>query len=155
MHPEIARSIAEQRRAELWRLAQLRRLARQQRAASSQAAQGRLVAGQQRTPRRRPAPARRVAAGWRGLPRRRREPGIRLPGVFLDRPDAFGFRTYLTAAEARQLAREWADSLNRFADRVDDPASRPAGAVPFEVVVMGRQVPDLAAAARGLPGAAD
>jgi hypothetical protein len=156
MHPEIARSIAEQRRAELRRLAQLHRLARQQRAASSQAAQGRLVAGQQRTPRRRPAPARLVAAGWRALPRRRRrEPGIGLPGMFLDRPDAFGFRTYLTAAEARQLAREWADSLSRFADRVDDPASRPAGAVPFEVVVMGRQVPDLAGAARGLPGPAD
>jgi hypothetical protein len=155
MHPEIARSIAEQRQAELWRLAQLGRLARQQREARSQAAQDRPAAGRRRTPRRRPAPAKLMAAGWRVLPRRRREPGIRPPGVFLDRPDAFGFRTYLTAAEARQLARDWSDSLGRFADRVDDPASRPAGAVPFEVVVMGRQVPDLAGAARGLPGSAD
>jgi hypothetical protein len=35
---------------------------------------------------------------------------------------------------------------------VDDPRRRPAGAVPFELVVLGRQVPDLVGAARGLPG---
>jgi multidrug efflux pump subunit AcrA (membrane-fusion protein) len=144
MHPEIARSIAEQRRAELRRQACLRRTAQQQRAARGK---------------RRHAPPWLVAAGWlaagRPLWSRRRRGGAEravLPGVFLDRPDAFGFRTYLTAAEADQLAREWADSLSRFAGRVDDPASRPAGAVPFEVLVLGRQVPDLAGAARGLPG---
>jgi hypothetical protein len=140
MHPEIARSIAEQHRAELRRLAWLRRTAQQQRAA-----RGRRLA----------APP-WLAAGRPLWSRRRRGGAGRavLPGVFLDRPDAFGFRTYLTAAEAGQLAREWADSLSRFADRVDDPASRPAGAVPFEVLVLGRQVPDLAGAARSLPGPA-
>jgi len=68
------------------------------------------------------------------------------------RPEAFGLRTYLTAAEARQLAADWAGLLAAFADRVDDPRRRPAGAVPFELVVLGRQVPDLVGAARGLPG---
>ena len=57
-----------------------------------------------------------------------------------------------TAAEARQLAADWAGLLAAFADRVDDPRRRPAGAVPFELVVLGRQVPDLVGAARGLPG---
>jgi hypothetical protein len=146
MHPEIARSIAEQHQAELRRLAWLRRTAQQQRAArgTRHAAPPWLVA------------AGRLAAGRPLWSRWRRGGAGRavLPGVFLDQPDAFGFRTYLTAAEASQLAREWADSLSRFADRVDDPASRPAGAVPFEVLVLGRQVPDLAGAARGLPGPA-
>jgi hypothetical protein len=82
----------------------------------------------------------------------RRGPDVALPGVFTAGPEAFGVRTYLTAAEARQLAADWADLLARFADRVDDPSRRPDGAVPFEVVVLGRQVPDLAGAGRGLTG---
>jgi hypothetical protein len=73
-------------------------------------------------------------------------------GVFLAGPDAFGFRTYLTADEARQLAADWAAMLARFGDRAEDPSRRPEGAVPFEVVVLGRQVPDLVGAGRGLPG---
>jgi hypothetical protein len=72
--------------------------------------------------------------------------------VFVAGTEAFGVRTYLTPAEARQLAADWADLLAAFADRVDDPSRRPAGAVPFEVVVLGRQVPDLTGAGRGLPG---
>lgn len=66
------------------------------------------------------------------------------PGVFLAGPDAFGFRTFLTPAEARKLAADWAELLTQFADRVDDPGRRPDGAVPFELVVLGRPVPELA-----------
>ncbi len=68
------------------------------------------------------------------------------PGVFLAGPDAFGFRTFLTPAEARKLAADWAGLLAQFADRVDDPARRPDGAVPFELVVLGRPVPELVGA---------
>jgi hypothetical protein len=42
--------------------------------------------------------------------------------------------------------------LARFGDRAEDPSRRPDDAVLFEVVVLGRQVPDLVAAGRGLPG---
>ena len=76
-------------------------------------------------------------------------------GVFLAGPDAFGFRTYLTTDEARQLAADWVDLLAGFGDRAEDPSRRPDDAVLYEVVVLGRQVPDLVGAARGLPGAAD
>jgi hypothetical protein len=76
--------------------------------------------------------------------------------VFGAGPEALGVRTYLTAAEARQLAADWADLFAEFADRVDDPSRRPPGAVPFEVAVLGRRVPDLAGgrpwAARAGPG---
>ena len=71
-------------------------------------------------------------------------PAASEPGVFLAGPDAFGFRTFLTPAEARKLAADWADLLSQFADRADDPAQRPDGAVPFELVVLGRPVPELA-----------
>jgi hypothetical protein len=64
--------------------------------------------------------------------------------VFLAEPDAFGFRTFLTPAEARKLAADWAELLSQFADRVDDPGQRPDGAAPFELVVLGRPVPELA-----------
>ena len=74
-------------------------------------------------------------------------------GVFLAGPDAFGFRTYLTADEARQLAADWVAELARFGDRAQDPSRRPDDAVLYEVVVLGRPVPDLVGAARGLPGA--
>lgn len=136
MHPEISRRYGEQHRAELHRQAERRRAAAQLR---------------------RPKSARlamlRLTARWR-----RRAHGAGAPqaaplGVFLAGPDAFGFRTYLTADEARQLAADWVGLLAGFGDRVEDPSRRPDGAVLFEVVVLGRQVPDLVGAARGLPGA--
>lgn len=154
MHPEFARRLMAQRQAELLRKAELARqrdLARQ----AQPVHRGRELPGAAGPPYSRrgwwlalwrgaPRPGSRAAAGSRGE--------VGLPGVFLEGREAFGFRTYLTAAEARQLAKDWSDLLRPFADRVDDPARRPAGAVPFEVVVLGRQVPDLAGAGRGLPG---
>jgi hypothetical protein len=161
MHPEIARSLTAQRRADLQRLASRHRLAKRLRLAA------RRPDGEHPAMAARPAAAhpavRRLLArlpviGPSGArPGRGRGPAagpqdIAMPGVFVAGPEAFGVRTYLTAAEARQLAADWADLLAAFADRVDDPSRRPAGAVPFEVVVLGRQVPDLAGAAHGLPG---
>jgi len=140
MHPEIALSIQAQRAADLHRRAERQRLTAQCRAA------GRRSAGP--LARLRPLLARRPAER-RPLPG---AAGAAPPGVFAAGPEAFGVRTYLTAAEARQLAADWAGLLAAFADRVDDPSRRPAGAAPFELVVLGRQVPDLAGAARGLPG---
>ncbi len=97
----------------------------------------RIIAGQRRAElaasrrrgRRRPTvpPAAPVASG---------------PGAFLSGPDAPGFRTFLTPLEARKLAADWAELLAQFADRVDDPDRRPDGAVPFELVVLGRPVPE-------------
>jgi len=153
MHPELTRSLAAQRAAELHRLAGRQRLAAQcRRAEGGGSAAARLLARVRLAAAR--LPGRTLAA--RPAPERPgRAAGVAggaLPGVFAAGPEAFGVRTYLTAAEARQLAADWADLLATFADRVDDPACRPAGAVPFEVVVLGRQVPDLAGAGRGLPG---
>lgn len=154
MHPEIARSVAAQRTAEFQRTAQRWRLAAQCRhgqgrpsAVPGPLARLRLAAARlpvvrllvtRLTPAR-PCPGPAAARGA-------------LPGVFTAGTEAFGVRTYLTATEARQIAADWADLLARFADRVDDPSCRPAGAVPFELVVLGRQVPDLVGAAHGLPG---
>lgn len=149
MHPEIARDLVAQRQAGLLRRAETARL----REAGRQARLVRQRGGGSPPPR----------LGWRLTRRlwgpllrrpllRRPLPPARQPGVFLEGPDAFGLRTYLTAAEARQLAREWSQALAGFADRVDDPARRPADAVLFEVVVLGRQAPDLAGAVRGLAG---
>jgi len=138
MHPEIARSIAAQRAAELHRLAGRQRLAAQCRAAGPPSAASRLLA------RLRPLVGRRAAQPVPAQAAAAAAP----PGVFVAGPEAFGLRTYLTAAEARRLAADWADLLAAFADRIDDPSRRPAGAVPFELVVLGRQVPDLAGAAR-------
>ncbi|HYB86409.1 MAG TPA: hypothetical protein VEC76_06135 [Streptosporangiaceae bacterium] len=161
MHPDIARSLAAQRQSELHRLAGRHRLARQQRRAA------RWPDGQPPAMAGRPAAvrlairrllARLPVVGLSGArPGQGRGPAagptdIALPGVFAAGPEAFGLRTYLTPAEARQLAADWADLLAAFADRVDDPSCRPEGAVPFELVVLGRQVPDLAGAAHGLPG---
>jgi hypothetical protein len=89
------------------------------------------LAGSRRRGRRRPAALPPVA------------PAASEPGVFLAGPDAFGFRTFLTPAEARKLADDWAELLSQFAGRVDDPGQRPDGAVPFELVVLGRPVPEL------------
>ena len=146
MNPEISRRYGEQHRAELHRQAERWRVAAQPR---------------------RPKPARLAVfravgplVGW--LPSRlwrRRARGAGAPqtaplGVFLAGPDAFGFRTYLTADEARQLAADWVSLLAGFGDRAEDPSRRPDGAVLYEVVVLGRPVPDLVGAARGLPGPA-
>ena len=167
MHPEIARSIAAQHRAELRHLAGVHRLARQRRLAGRRPggrwpvamrrlATMRLVTVRLGRARRRPVLRLPVISLAGARPGRERGPAgvpdIALPGVFLAGPEAFGLRTYLTPAEARQLATDWAELLARFADRVDDPSCRSAGAVPFEVVVLGRQVPDLAGAGRGLTG---
>jgi hypothetical protein len=154
MHPEIARDLMAQRQAELLRRADMARMrhacrrprpVRQVRGISpslrprwrlARRLRGRLPWGQPR-----------ASCGAAGVLEQ-----ITLPGVFLDGPEAFGLRTYLTAAEARQLTREWSQVLAGFADRVDDPARRPADAVLFEVVVLGRPAPDLAGTARGLAG---
>jgi len=167
MHPEIARSIATQRHAELRRQAGAHRLASRRHPAMRRLATVRRVTVRLATvrlatvrlgrARRRPAlrlPVISLAGARPGQARgpAAGAPDIALPGVFLAGPEAFGARTYLTAAEARQLAADWADLLAAFADRVDDPSRRPAGAVPFEVVVLGRQVPDLAGAGHGLQG---
>ncbi|HEY1347558.1 MAG TPA: hypothetical protein VGF54_21425 [Streptosporangiaceae bacterium] len=141
MHPEITRILAAERRADLYRRAELRRRARQPAKTGRPAAVGAVRRLLSRLP------AVRLAVngpGRVGSPAR--------PGVFVAGPEAFGVRTYLTAAEVGRLAAGWADLLAEFADRVEDPSRRPPGAVPFEVVVLGRQVPDLAGAAHGLPG---
>ena len=145
MNPEISRRYGEQHRAEMHRQAERWRVAAQLR----------------RSRPARPAMFRAVGplVGW--LPSRRRLRRARGAGaaqtapvgVFLAGPDAFGFRTYLTADEARQLAADWVSLLAGFGDRAEDPSRRPDGAVLYEVVVLGRPVPDLVGAARGLPGA--
>jgi hypothetical protein len=144
MNPEISRRYGEQHRAELHRQAERQRVAAQLR---------------------RPRPARLAMfravgplAGRLPLLRRRRVRAAGAPqtvplGVFLAGPDAFGFRTYLTADEARQLAADWVAQLDAFGDRAQDPSRRPDDAVLYEVVVLGRPVPDLVGATRGLPGA--
>jgi len=159
MHPEIARTIVSQRTAEFHDAARRRRLAARCRrrdgrpaAAPGPLARMRLAVGRlppARLPVLRPLAARLTPARPGPAQAVARDA---LPGVFAAGPEAFGLRTYLTAAEARQLTADWAGLLAPFADRVDDPSRRPAGAVPFELVVLGRQVPDLVGAARGLPG---
>ena len=144
MNPEISRRYGEQHRAELHRQAERRRVA---------------------APLRRPKPARlamfraveplvgRLPRPWRRRARAAGAPQTAPLGVFLAGPDAFGFRTYLTADEARQLAADWVGLLDGFGDRAEDPSRRPDDAVLYEVVVLGRPVQDLVGAARGLPGA--
>src|SRR5215475_9652240 len=136
MHPEIARRLGEQHRAELHRQAARRHMAARLRRPPTARLAGFLTAGLAAV--RRPVAARRGGA----VPAAE----TALPGVFLAGPEAFGLRTYLTGDEARQLAADWADLVRRFGDRVENASRRPAGAVPFEVVVLGRQVPDLATA---------
>jgi hypothetical protein len=145
MHPEISRRYGEQHRAEMhrqaerWRVTARLRRAKPARMARLRAA-GAIV-------------ARRLPAPWRRRARGAGAPPAAPAGVFLAGPDAFGFRTYLTADEARQLAADWVGLLAGFGDRVQDPSRRPDGAVLYELVVLGRPVPDLVGAARGLPGA--
>ena len=155
MHPEIARSIAAQHHAELRRQAGVHRLASRRRLAMRSLATVRLATVRLGRVPRRPALRLPVISLAGPRPDQARRPAAGAPdigGVFLAGPEAFGLRTYLTPAEARQLAADWAELLAGFADRVDDPSRRPDGAVPFEVVVLGRQVPDLAGAGRGLTG---
>jgi hypothetical protein len=153
MHPEIARSIAGQRADELRGQVRSHRLAARQRGLGRRpVGSGRPVVSRLWAVVR--PVTRRLSAVW---PSRSAQSGeeVALPGVFTAGPEAFGLRTYLTPAEARQLAADWTKLLSAFADRMDDPSRRPPGAVPFEVVVLGRQVPDLVGAAHGLPGPPD
>jgi hypothetical protein len=142
MNPEISRRYGDQHRAELHRQAERRRVAAQlRRAKPVRLAMFRAV---------RPLVGRLRL--WRRRGRGAGAPQAAPLGVFLAGPDAFGFRTYLTTDEAHQLAADWAAMLARFGDRAEDPSRRPDDAVLFEVVVLGRQVPDLVGAGRGLPG---
>jgi hypothetical protein len=77
--------------------------------------------------------------------------------VSLDGLEGSQLRTYLTAEEARQLGRECSGLFARFHDRLDHPARRPADAVPFEILVLGFPVRQLAGAApaHARPGSAD
>jgi hypothetical protein len=145
MHPEISRRYGEQHRAEMHRQAERRRAAAQLRRPKPARLAMLRAAG--------PLVARRLPARWRRGARGAGTPQTAPLGVFLAGPDAFGFRTYLTADEARQLAADWVSLLAGFGDRAEDPSRRPDGAVLYEVVVLGRPVPDLVGAARGLPGA--
>lgn len=138
MHPEFSRQLASQRQAGLLRpAARARRPGRAHRGRWSLTAATRWLrrAGW-------PRPSGGAAAG---IP-----PPARPTGVFLAGPEAYGFRIYLTPAEARQLARDSLALLARFAGRMNEPASRPAGAVPLEVVVLSRRLPGPAGC---LPGA--
>ena len=145
MNPEISRRYGEQHRAELHRQAERRRVAAQVRRRKPARPAMLRAAG--------PLVARRLPARWLRRARGAGAPQTAPLGVFLAGPDAFGFRTYLTADEARQLAADWVSLLAGFGDRAEDPSRRPDGAVLHEVVVLGRPVPDLVGAARGLPGA--
>ena len=102
-----------------------------------------IIAGQRRAEL---AASRRRSRRRPAAPRPAASPAATESGVFLAEPDAFGFRTFLTPAEARKLAADWAELLSQFADRVDDPGQRPDGAVPYELVVLGRPVRELAGA---------
>jgi hypothetical protein len=141
MHPEITSRLAAQRRADMTREASTIRDSRLARgtgqAPSDQlsTATGRRAPGW--LPRLLPGPARALA-------RAGRRPA---PTVFVAEPEAFGVRAYLTSQEARQVMAEWARQLACYADRLDDPHRRPAGAQPFELLILGRQVPALAPAA--------
>jgi hypothetical protein len=77
------------------------------------------------------------------------------PAVFVAEPEAFGIRAYLTTQETSQLMADWAQQVARYADRLDDPGRRPAGAQPFELLILGRQVPALAPGAVTRLGASD
>src|SRR5882724_9162972 len=100
MHPEISRRYGEQHRAEMHRQAERWRAAAQLRGRKPARLAMLRAAG--------PLVARRRPARWRRRARRGADAPQTAPlGVFLAGPDAFGFRTYLTADEARQLAADW------------------------------------------------
>ena len=149
MHPEITSRLAAQRRAELSREASMIRSARSLRGTSQPpsdrvpTATGRRVPGWLR--RLRPSPV-RVPARAAHRP---------TPAVFVAEPDAFGIRAYLTSQETAQLMAGWAQQVARYDDRLDDPRRRPAGAQPFELLILGRELPALASGAAIRPAASD
>jgi predicted transcriptional regulator len=49
---------------------------------------------------------------------------------------------YLTAAEAKEAGEAMTRLLDRYRVRVDDPAQRPAGSLPYEVLVFGYPLTD-------------
>jgi predicted transcriptional regulator len=53
-------------------------------------------------------------------------------------------RRFLTAAEAIQISDEFFEILDRYADRRDDPAARPAGALPVQFAYFVFPMPELA-----------
>jgi hypothetical protein len=145
MHPEISRRYGEQHRAEMHRQAERWRVAAQLRRPRPARLAVLRAAG--------PLMSRRLPVRWRRRAHGAGAPQAAPVGVFLAGPDAFGFRTYLTDDEARQLAADWVAQLAGFGDRAQDPSRRPGDAVLHEVVVLGRPVPELMDAARGLPDA--
>jgi len=56
---------------------------------------------------------------------------------------------YLTAAEAAQLAADMHQLWDRFGDRRDDPARRPPGSLPFELLAFGYPAEDPPGSATG------
>jgi predicted ArsR family transcriptional regulator len=50
---------------------------------------------------------------------------------------------YVTEAEAEELQAELLAVLDRFAERTDDPATRPADALPIEYLILGYPLMDL------------
>jgi hypothetical protein len=89
--------------------------------------------------------ARSAPPRWRRWPRRLSGGGapvtapLALPdGAFLAEPQLHAFRVLLTPAELRRLARDW----SRLAERASDPRRCPPDAVPVEVVVLGRRLPE-------------
>lgn len=151
MHPEITRRLAAHHRAELAHDMSAIHNARLLRG-TSQPPSDRLPTARVHTARvtgwlrrLRPSPA-------GALGRAVRQPA---PAVFVAEPEAFGVRAYLTTQEARQLMAEWEQQLARYTDRLADPHRRPAGAQPFELLILGRQVPALASGAATRLGVSD
>lgn len=146
MHPEITSRLAAHRRAELARdMARIRNARLRGQDSHAPASLG-------------PARPRR-GLGWLrpglagGLSRIAHRPTA--SAVFVAEPDAFGIRAYLTTQETRQLMADWERQVARYADRLDDPGRRPAGAQPFELLILGRQVPALASGAATRLGVSD
>lgn len=93
----------------------------------------------------------RVAARARHGRRSWRET-VPAPALSLSATEAHGLRIYVTPDESRKLARDCTRLLKKYARRMADPARRPPDAVPVEVVVLSRRLPEPAGAGRGLPG---
>ena len=75
------------------------------------------------------------------------------PDGWADAARSSSRRRFLTAAEAIAVADEIKDILDRYADRMDDPAGRPAGALPVELTYFVFPLPELASLATpGEPG---
>lgn len=128
MHPDMISALAAQHRADLLRTA-ARQRARQPGA-------------------RRPRPLTAAFRWLRHMGRPRLSGGAAargllpapLPEALADGPEAYGFRVYLTPAESRRLALHCLALLDRYADRLADPAARPPGAEPLELVLLSRRL---------------